>query len=212
MRKAEQKNKLIDKDVPCAAGFMTWAGLKGNRLYADYEFLYARHHKYFNDPECARAAVELVLSHPEKVKDLSGNLSFAGTDEDTGKIYRIEINPQVKNKYNHIRSVFEITKDNCDKIKLDKFPVLQPSPTEDKQSAGRTLSSYLRYDTPENNNIKYKSSKNLKKSDLDVEYLSAMERGDLETAQRLVGGSVSLRSLAAGRGSIAEIVRIFARR
>lgn len=128
----------------------------------------------------------MVLSHPEKVKDLSGNLSFVGTDEDTGKIYRIEINPQVKNKYNHIRSVFEITKDNYDKIKLDKFPVLQPSPTEDKQSAGRTLSSYLRYDTPENKNIKYKSSKNLKKNDLDAEYLSAVERGDLETAQRLV--------------------------
>ena len=106
---AGNANQLRDGTVPYAPGFLEWAGLKGNRLYADYEFLYGRHSQYFSSPEDARAAVELVLARPEKVQDLRLNLSFARMDEKTGKIYRIEISPEVKQRYNHIRSVFEIT-------------------------------------------------------------------------------------------------------
>ena len=152
---AEQSGLLRDNNVPYADGFPEWAGLKGTRLYADYEFLYGRHPQYFDSPEMARAAVELVLSNPEKVQDINGNLSFTGFDEETGAIYRIEIDPTVKNKYNHIRSVFKITMDQYDKIKLADSPVLQLSPTKDQnQLAGRTLASFLRYDSTENGNVK----------------------------------------------------------
>ena len=99
---AGNANQLRDGNVPYAPGFLEWAGLKGNRLYADYEFLYGRHSQYFSSPEDARAAVELVLARPEKVQDLRQNLSFARMDEKTGKIYRIEISPEVKQRYNHI--------------------------------------------------------------------------------------------------------------
>ena len=45
---AEQKGKLIDGNVPYVDGFMQWAKLPAERLYADYEFLYGRHSKYFS--------------------------------------------------------------------------------------------------------------------------------------------------------------------
>ena len=127
---AEQKNKLVDGNVPCVSGFMEWAGLKGKKLYADYEFLYSRHHKYFSNPEETKAAVELVLSKHEKVKNKGKNLSFVGFDEVTGDIYRIEINSEITGNANHIRSVFKITPSNYNEIKLDSPRVLQPSKTE----------------------------------------------------------------------------------
>ncbi len=160
---AEGHGLLRDSNVQYADGFMKWAGLKGSRLYADYEFLYGRHSRYFKDPEHARAAVELVLSKPEKVQNIKNNLSFVGFDEETGAIYRIEIDPAIKNKYNHIRSVFEITADQYNKAKLESSPVLQPSPTkENNQLADRTLSSFLRYDNAENQNVKPDSENNSK--------------------------------------------------
>jgi len=93
--------------------------------------------------EKSSAETELVLSAPEKVQDINKNISFVGRDEETGKIYRIEIQTQVKAKANHIRSVFEITPNQYEKCKLDSSPVLQLSPTG--ISAGRTLSSFLKY-------------------------------------------------------------------
>ena len=103
---------------------------RAKKLYADYEFLYSRHHKYFSNPEETKAAVELVLSKHEKVKNKGKNLSFVGFDEVTGDIYRIEINSEITGNANHIRSVFKITPSNYNEIKLDSPRVLQPSKTE----------------------------------------------------------------------------------
>ena len=155
---AESKNVLRDSNVPHADGFMEWAGLQGRYLYADYEFLYARHwtkdgkSPYFNSQEEVRAAAELVLSKPEQVKDMAGgkNASFVGFDEETGAIYRIEIEKEVKAKCNHIRSVFEITPAQYRKIKLEPSRVLQPSQTDmlSSDQHARTISSFVRYNTP----------------------------------------------------------------
>ena len=146
---AEQKGKLVDGNVPHISGFMEWAGLKGKNLYADYEFLYSRHHKYFNSPEEVKAAVELVLAKPEQVKDKDHNISFVGFDEVTGDIYRIEINPNITGRANHVRSVFKITAQNYNDIKLEPQRVLQPSKTalQNGRAATITLSSFM------NNNI-----------------------------------------------------------
>lgn len=158
---AGNANQLRDGNVPYAPGFLEWAGLKGNRLYADYEFLYGRHSQYFSSPEDARAAVELVLARPEKVQDLRLNLSFARMDEKTGKIYRIEISPEVKQRYNHIRSVFEITPEQYQKIKLPGSPVLQLSPTDiARGAAGRMPSSLTGIVHPETDNSSAESQKN----------------------------------------------------
>ena len=59
--KAEQKGQLRDGNVPCVSGFMEWAGLKGRRIAADYEYLYGHHPDYFKSQEEVKAAVELVL-------------------------------------------------------------------------------------------------------------------------------------------------------
>ena len=159
---AENSNQLRDGDVPHAPGFLEWAGLKGNRLYADYEFLYGRHSQYFSSPEEARAAVELVLAQPEKVQDLRQNLSFVGMDEKTGKIYRIEISPKMKQRYNHIRSVFEITPEQYRKIKLPGSPVLQLSPTDiARGAAGRMPSSLTGTVHSESENSSAESQKNV---------------------------------------------------
>ena len=161
---ADKKGQLRDERVPYFKGFIEWAGLKGKNLYADYEFLYGRHSKYFSSPEEARAAVELVLSAPERVEDLNRNASFIGTDEVTGKIYRIEIQKHEKNKANHIRSVFEITPAQYQKIKLEDSPVLQPSSTDSDSTTSyrktRTLSNFLKYNTTTSENVKNQSNKN----------------------------------------------------
>ena len=136
---ADQKNQLRDGKVPCADGFMEWAGLKGKNLYADYEFLYSRHHKYFNSPEEVKAAVELVLAKPEQVKDKDHNISFVGFDEVTGDIYRIEINPNITGRANHVRSVFKITAQNYNDIKLEQPRVLQPSSTALHEDGRKTM-------------------------------------------------------------------------
>ena len=136
---ADQKNQLRSGDVPHIIGFKEWAGLKGKKLYADYEFLYSRHHKYFSSPEETKAAVELVLAKPEQVEDKGKNLSFVGFDEETGDIFRIEINPKIKGQANHIRSIFKITADNYNKIKLDPPRVLQPSSTELQKTGRKTM-------------------------------------------------------------------------
>ena len=91
---------------------------------------------------------------PEKIKDIGKNIAFAGIDDQTGDIYVIEINPVVKNKFNQIRSVFKTNARQYEKYKLAESPVLQPSPTKDKQLAGRTLTSFLR-----NNNANSEISK-----------------------------------------------------
>ena len=156
--RAYETGLLRDGHVPAVAGFMEWAGLKGKTLYADYEFLYGRHWRYFKDQEHARAAVELVLSRPEQVQDMNGgkNASFVGFDELTGAIYRIEIEKKPKGGSNHIRSVFEITPEQYKKIKLEAPRVLQPSQTdvESSDQNARTLSSFLRYHTPGNKKVK----------------------------------------------------------
>lgn len=164
--RAFETGLLRDGYVPTTKGFMEWAGLNGKNLYADYEFLQGRHSSYFEDQEHAKAAVELVLARPEQVQDMNGgkNASFIGTDEMTGAIYRIEIEKRVKNKRNHIRSVFQITPEQYKKIKLEAPRVLQPSQTEatnDNQNA-RTLSSFLRYNTSKKAKVKSILQKNIK--------------------------------------------------
>ena len=72
--RAYETGLLRDSAVPHANGFMEWAGLNGKTLYADYEVLYGRHWRYFEDEEHARAAVELVLSYPEQVHEYIPNL------------------------------------------------------------------------------------------------------------------------------------------
>ena len=159
--RARESGLIRDGDVPHADGFMEWAGLSGNRLYADYEFLYGRHSCYFEDQEHARAAVELVLAHPEQVQNMNENLSFVGKDFVTGSIYRIEIGKKNRNRTNHIRSVFQITPEQYKKIKLEAPRVLQPSPAKELNHLGaRTLSSFLRYDTPKTGKVKSDLHKN----------------------------------------------------
>ena len=155
--RAEEKCLLRDSAVPYAPGFMEWAGLKGKNLYADYEFLCGRHWHYFEDQEHARAAVELVLSHPEQVQDRNEkNASFVGVDEMTGAIYRIEIEKKVRGKRNHIRSIFQITPEQYKKIKLEAPRVLQPSQNwfQNGVQQARTLSSFLRYNTSKKAKVK----------------------------------------------------------
>ena len=153
---AEQKGQLRDGNVPHADGFMEWAGLQAEKLYADYEFLFARHSQYFRDPEQARAAVELVLAQPEQVQNLKDNLSFVGFDEENGDIFRIEINPRVTGRTNHIRSVFKISAKQYETIKLATPRVLQPSKTatHDGAAATMTLASFLRYDNTNSEKVK----------------------------------------------------------
>ena len=108
-------------------------------------FLYSRHHKYFNSPEEVKAAVELVLAKPEQVKDKDHNISFVGFDEVTGDIYRIEINPNITGRANHVRSVFKITAQNYNDIKLEPQRVLQPSKTalQDGRAATMTITNFM---------------------------------------------------------------------
>ncbi len=157
---AGNKGQLRDGNVPYAEGFLDFAGLKGKYLYADYEFLRGRHPQYFQSPEEARAAVELVLSAPVQAPDLNGNKSFIGTDYQTGDVYRIEVSPKVKMGANHVRSVFKLTQAQYEKMKSDGLRVLQPSPTG--VSAGRTLSDFLRYDTTDFEEVKSGNEKNSK--------------------------------------------------
>ena len=156
--RAYETGLLRDGNVSAVEGFMEWAGLEGKTLYADYEFLYGRHWRYFKDQEHARAAVELVLSYPEQVQDMSRgrNVSFVGVDELSGVIYRIEIEKKVRGKRNHIRSVFQITPEQYKKIKLEPSRVLQPSQTGSINGVqnARTISSFLRYDTSEKKKVK----------------------------------------------------------
>ena len=163
--RAEDHNLIRDGRVPHADGFMEWAGLKGKNLYADYEFLCGRHWQYFEDQEHARAAVELVLSNPEQVQDRNEkNASFVGVDEMTGAIYRIEIERKIKSNSHHIRSVFQITPEQYKKIKLEAPRVLQPSQNSFHNNGykqARTLSSFLRYDTPEKKKVKSDLYKNI---------------------------------------------------
>ncbi len=87
-------------------------------------------------------------------------------------------------------SRFSITADQYNKAKLESSPVLQPSPTkENNQLADRTLSSFLRYDNAENQNVKPDSENNSRFSitpEQDTEYLDAVKRGDMETAREMV--------------------------
>ena len=136
---AALKNQLRSGNVPHITGFMEWAGLKGKNLYADYEFLYGRHSQYFNSPEEAKAAVELVLAKPEQVKDKDNNLSFVGFDEVTRDIFRIEINPEITGRANHIRSIFKITASQYNEIKLEPPRVLQPSSTALQEDGRKTM-------------------------------------------------------------------------
>ncbi|MBQ9335702.1 MAG: hypothetical protein IJS14_00190 [Lentisphaeria bacterium] len=174
--RAAEKGLLRDGRVPHADGFMDWAGLKGKNLYADYEFLYGRHWRDFEDQEHARAAVELVLSKPEQVQDIGRgkNASFVGLDEISGAIYRIEIEKEIKGGSNHIRSVFEITPEQYEKIKLEPPRVLQPSQTdmETSDQNARTISRFLRYDTAKRAKVKADSKENQKNYGMDRTDLS----------------------------------------
>ena len=175
---AEQKGKLIDGNVPYVDGFMQWAKLPAERLYADYEFLYGRHSKYFSSPEETRAAVELVLAKPEQVKDLNGNASFVGFDEETGHIYRIEINKRITGRANHIRSVFEITPSNYNEIKLEPPRVLQPSKTAllKGRAATMTISNFMNKVPPNDSKINLVSSKNPENSSGDFKLFLSSDR------------------------------------
>lgn len=194
---ATQKGQLRDSDVPHADGFMEWAGLPGNRLYADYEFLYARHPQYFKSQEEARAAVELVLAHPERVKNVQKNISFVGQDAETGKIYRIEINPKMSRRRHHIRSVFEINQAQYNKIRLSPVQVFQPLPPGERITAGdRTLDSLIR--RVESHGALHSISPNPDFSSQAAEDLRSLEISDQMRALRAAmdSGELPARSFA----------------
>lgn len=191
---AEQKGKLIDGNVPHVDGFMQWAKLPAERLYADYEFLYGRHSKYFSSPEETRAAVELVLAKPEQVKDLNGNASFVGFDEETGHIYRIEINKKITGRANHIRSVFEITPQNYNEIKLEPPRVLQPSKTAllKGRAATMTISNFMNKIPPNDSKVNPASEKNPENSSISPiteEEITDLQNNE-DTASEIANNSV----------------------
>ena len=164
--RARESGLIRDGNVPHVDGFMEWAGLSGQRLYADYEFLYGRHSRYFEDQEHARAAVELILARPEQVQDMNNgkNASFVGFDETTGKIYRVEITKKAFPDGNHIRSVFQISPEQYKKIKLEPSRVISgPSPNSYscEYKDAWTISSFLRYDTPKKEKVKSDFQKNI---------------------------------------------------
>lgn len=126
------------------------------------DFLFGRHPQYFRDQEETRAAVELVLAKPEQVKNLNGNLSFVGFDEEDGSIFRIEIREKITGRDNHIRSVFRIDAKDYEKVKLAPPRVLQPSKTAlpNGRAATMTLASFLRYDRADSQKVKSENEKN----------------------------------------------------
>lgn len=67
-------------------------------------------------------------------------------DEVTGDIYRLEINKRITGRANHIRSVFKITPEQYNKIKLAEPRVLQPSPTALPEGGRKTMTiaSFMR--------------------------------------------------------------------
>ncbi len=166
---AENRNLLRDGRVPSAPGFKELYGFTGERFYADYEFLYARHTEYFNSPEEARAAVEFVLHNPEPVADMGKNAAFVGFDPTTGNIYRVEIEKAQRGSDNHIRSVHAITAMQYQKVKLADPPLLQVSPTspENGGQRARDVASFLRYDNATDMNVKEQSTENQKKGAYD---------------------------------------------
>ena len=74
-----------------------------------------------------------------KVKDLNGNASFVGFDEVTGEIYRLDINKRMTGRANHIRSIFKISPEQYNKIKLAEPRVLQPSSTALPEGGRKTM-------------------------------------------------------------------------
>ena len=107
-----------------------------------------------------------------KVKDMNqGKSAFSvGFDEKTGAIYRIEIEKEIEGGSNHIRSVFEITPEQYEKIKLEPPRVLQPSQTdmETSDQNARTLSSFLRYATANPEKVKSETEKIQENSEPDI--------------------------------------------
>lgn len=167
---AERAGNIVIGTMNHAGGFLEWAGLTGKGIYADGELLLGRHPEYFANQAEAMAAVEFVLAAPEKAQDVSGNLAFVRKDEESGKIFRIEIQKEARGKRNHVRSAHEITEAQYEKGKVEGFPVLQPSPTEfQRGTAARSYSDLVREYNSKYPNVKPDSEENPNNVRLSVE-------------------------------------------
>lgn len=159
---------------------MKTLGLTGKGIYADYEFLRGKHPEYFDSQEAARAAVEFVLNDPLQVAPVDGNIALARRDEESGRNYRIEIDPDSRGGANHIRSVHELTDVQFEKAKAgNPSPAILPSQNSVRQGGeaqtgerAKTLSSFLREDNAESGKVKLS--------------LAALPNSDLESLAKII--------------------------
>ena len=114
---------------------------------------------------------------------MNGNASFVGFYEETGHIYRIEINKKITGRANHIRSVFEITPSNYNEIKLEPPRVLQPSKTAllKGRAATMPISNFMNKIPPNDSKVNPTSTKNSEKSSNGAVFSTV---GDLEQNKR----------------------------
>ncbi len=163
---AGRPGKLVVGTMNHAPGFLEWAGLSGKGIYVDGELLLGRHPEYFANQAEAVAAVEFVLAGPEKAKDVSGNMAFVRKDEESGKIFRIEIQKKARGSRNHVRSAHEITEEQYEKGKVgEDFPVLQLSQTEfQKEQNARSYSDLVKEYNLKYPNVKSDFEEKSKKS------------------------------------------------
>ncbi len=158
---AMERGKIVDGNVPHAPGFMEWAGLDGDGLYADAEMLAGKHNEYFEDQVHAMAATTFVLAAPEKANDVSGNLAFVRKDEQSGQCFRIEIRKRVTGKRNQIRSTHKLNERQYQEAKIGDSPVLQPSPAgAEGVQAARSYSDFVEYYTAKYPDVKFSIAPN----------------------------------------------------
>lgn len=167
---AEKRGQLRDGNVPCRDGFLQDHGFNGNRIYADYEFLRGKHPEYFPDVEYARAVVEFVLNDPIPAGEVNGNPAFIRRDTETGTAWRIELRVR-NNKQVHVRSAHQLSgaqyekmtgrSDTPESVRPDRSTASGNRPKVDitgHTRAENSVSDFLRYDSTENENVKFSVS------------------------------------------------------
>jgi len=165
---AVEKGKIVIGSFPQNPDdFMEWSKLQGSCLYLDAELLFGRHPEYFENQTEVCAACNFVVDNPVKLRDINGMFTCARKDEESGFIYRMEIDPRVKGKRNHIRSIHKINERQYEKAKAGiDFPVLQPSFTGsiDGVQQTRSYSDFLKYYTSKYPDVKFSIAENSDKN------------------------------------------------
>ena len=192
---AEKRGQLRDGNVPCRDGFLQDHGFNGNRIYADYEFLRGKHPEYFPDVEYARAVVEFVLNDPIPAGEVNGNPAFIRRDTETGTAWRIELRVR-NNKQVHVRSAHQLSgaqyekmtgrSDTPESVRPDRSTASGNRPKVDitgHTRAENSVSDFLRYDSTENENVKFSVSPVYTGSAADYESPSLNYVGTGEGAQ-----------------------------